>query len=62
MRTGYDLNRQLYVLARPGDPLTRELLDAYISLLYFAANATGVRVEDLRLRHLVRCLQRPGEQ
>jgi hypothetical protein len=57
MGTEHDLNRQLYVLARPGEPVTPELLSAYTNLLYFAANVTGVRVEQLRLAHLVRWLQ-----
>jgi len=39
-----------------------ELASAYISLLYFAANVTGVRVEELRLAHLLGWLQRPCKE
>lgn len=56
------MNRQLHVLASPGDRVTPELVFAYISLPYFAANVTGVRVEELRLAHLVGWLQRPGKE
>jgi hypothetical protein len=62
MGTRHDLNRQLYVLARPGEPVTPELLSAYTNLLYFAANVTGVRVEQLRLAHLVRWLQQGAKE
>jgi len=49
LATGRDLNRQPHVLANRSDSVTPELVSAYISLLYFAANMTGVRVEELRL-------------
>ncbi len=61
MGTQHDLNRRLYVLAHPGERVTPELLSAYANLLYFAANVTGVSVEQLRLLHLVRWPQRPGK-
>ena len=60
MGTRHDLNQKLYVLASPGDPVTPELLGAYTSLLYFAANVTDVRVEQLCLLDLVHWLQRTG--
>ncbi len=62
METRHDLNQKLYVLARPGEPVTPEMLAAYTSLLYFAANVTHERVEELCLRDLVRWLQRPGKE
>lgn len=61
MGTRHDLNQKLYVLARPGEPVTPELLTAYTSLLYFAANVTGVPVERLSLRDFVRWLQQGKE-
>ncbi len=62
MGSRHDLNQRLYVLARPGEPVTAELLAAYTSLLYFAANVTHVPVQELCLRDLVRWLHRPGKQ
>ena len=62
MGTRHDLNQELYVLARPGETVTPQLVSAYTSLLYFAANVTHVRVEELRLHDLVKWLQGPGRQ
>lgn len=39
--------------ARVGEPVTPELLAAYSTLLLYAANMTGVRIEELRPRHLL---------
>ncbi len=62
MGSRHDLNQRLYVLARPGEPVTAELLAAYTSLLYFAANVTDVPVQELCLRDLVRWLQRTSRE